>query len=190
MIFYIIIHHLVLAFVYMADDQEEKTLVAGLQEVDLKHYQHIAAYVKGFGNTDLVLDDSYRYLVQMQYIRCAAADDVQVLFQLGIVFACFVQMLGELVAVDIAQMPVSLIEAVFVVDFVFEQDIDVDCVQVLVVPVAPVFVGDTVVDTAQIVVGDYKPLVVRNAPDAQAVLAEQGIAHVVAAVSRALVGNE
>jgi hypothetical protein len=31
-----------------------------------------------------------------------------VLFELGIVFACFVQMLGELVAVDIAQMSVSV----------------------------------------------------------------------------------
>jgi len=109
-------------------------------------------------------------------------------------------MLGELVAVDIVQMPVSLMKAVFVVHFVFEQDIDVDCAQVLVVPVAPVFVGDTVVDNAQIVVGDYKPLVVRtlvvrtlvvrNAPDSSAVPVEQGIAHIVAAVSRALVGNE
>jgi hypothetical protein len=113
-----------------------------------------------------------------------------VLFELGIVFACFVQMLGELVAVDIAQMSVSVITGVFVVHFVFEQDIDVDCVQVLVVPVAAVFVGYTVVDNAQIVVGDYKPLVVRNVPDASVVPAEQGIAHVVVAVSRALVGNE
>lgn len=39
-------------------------------------------------------------------------------------------------------------------------------------------------------VGDYKPLVVRNVPDASVVPAEQGIAHVVVAVSRALVGNE
>lgn len=144
--------------------------------------------MKGFGNTDLALDDSYRHLVQVQYIPCAAADDVWALLELGIVFACFVQMLGELVAVDIAQVPVSLIKAVFVVHFVFEQDIDVDCVQVLVVPVAPVFVGDivVVVDNAQIVVEDYKPLVARNASDASIVPAE----HVVAVVSRALVGNE
>ena len=84
--------------------------------------------------------------------------------------ACFGQMLGELVAVDIAQMPVSVITGVFVVHFVFEQDIDVD--------------------NAQVVVGDYKPLVVRNVPDASVVPAEQSIAHVVVAVSRALVGNE